>query len=78
MDQLTPSPVYLPDPYRGCFRGGVRTDQTFDHDFPNAAEGKLISLDGKGGIDPRKLKSVARQGGAFRCHTSDLFEQTRP
>lgn len=35
-------------------------------------------LDGKGGVDPRKLKTVARLGGAFWCHTSDLFEQTRP
>lgn len=35
-------------------------------------------LDGKGGIDPRKLKTVARLGGAFWCHTSDLFELTRP
>lgn len=35
-------------------------------------------LDGKGGIDPRKLKTVARLGGAYWCHTSDLFEQTRP
>ncbi|MCE9564077.1 MAG: flavin reductase family protein [Planctomycetes bacterium] len=35
-------------------------------------------LDGKGGVDPRKLKTVARLGGSFWCHTSDLFEQTRP
>jgi flavin reductase (DIM6/NTAB) family NADH-FMN oxidoreductase RutF len=35
-------------------------------------------LDGKGGVDPRKLKTVARLGGAFWCHTSDLFELTRP
>jgi len=35
-------------------------------------------LDGKGGVDPRKLKTVARLGGAFWCHTADLFEQTRP
>lgn len=35
-------------------------------------------LDGKGGVDPRKLKTVARLGGAFWCHTSDLFEQQRP
>ncbi len=35
-------------------------------------------LDGKGGVDPRKLMTVARLGGAFWCHTSDLFEQTRP
>ncbi len=35
-------------------------------------------LDGKGGIDPRKLKTVARLGGAFWCHTSDLFELKRP
>lgn len=35
-------------------------------------------LDGAGGIDPRKLRTVARLGGAFWCHTSDLFEQARP
>jgi flavin reductase (DIM6/NTAB) family NADH-FMN oxidoreductase RutF len=35
-------------------------------------------LDGKGGVDPRKLKTVARLGGAYWCHTSDLFEQKRP
>lgn len=35
-------------------------------------------LDGKGGVDPRKLKTVARLGGAFWCHTSDLFELNRP
>ena len=35
-------------------------------------------LDGAGGIDPRKLRTVARLGGAFWCHTSDLFELPRP
>ena len=35
-------------------------------------------LDGAGGIDPRKMKTVARLGGAFWCHTSDLFELKRP
>jgi flavin reductase (DIM6/NTAB) family NADH-FMN oxidoreductase RutF len=35
-------------------------------------------LDGRGGVDPRKLKTVARLGGAYWCHTSDLFEQHRP
>ncbi len=35
-------------------------------------------LDGKGGVDPRKLKTVARLGGAFWCRTSDLFELKRP
>ena len=35
-------------------------------------------LDEKGRIDPRKLQTVARLGGDFWCHTSDLFEQTRP
>ena len=37
-----------------------------------------LVLDGKGGIDPRKLKTVARLGGAYWCHTSDLFELKRP
>ena len=35
-------------------------------------------LDEKGRIDPRKLRTVARLGGDFWCHTSDLFEQARP
>lgn len=35
-------------------------------------------LDEKGAVDPRKLKTVARLGGAFWCHTSDLFELKRP
>lgn len=35
-------------------------------------------LDARGAVDPRKLKTVARLGGAFWCHTSDLFELTRP
>ncbi len=28
--------------------------------------------------DPRKLQTVARLGGDFWCHTSDLFEMQRP
>lgn len=35
-------------------------------------------LDGAGGIDPRKLRTVARLGGLYWCHTSDLFELKRP
>ena len=35
-------------------------------------------LDEHGRVDPRKLKTVARLGGDFWCHTSDLFEQRRP
>ena len=35
-------------------------------------------LDEHGRVDPRKLKTVARLGGDFWCHTSDLFEQKRP
>ncbi len=35
-------------------------------------------LDEHGGIDPRRLRTVARLGGAFWCHTSDLFELKRP
>ena len=35
-------------------------------------------LDSTGKVDPRKLKTVARLGGDFWCHTSDLFEQKRP
>ena len=35
-------------------------------------------LDAKGRVDPRKLKTVARLGGDYWCHTSDLFELKRP
>jgi len=35
-------------------------------------------LDGKGRIDPRKLKTIARLGGDYYCRTSDLFEMKRP
>jgi flavin reductase (DIM6/NTAB) family NADH-FMN oxidoreductase RutF len=35
-------------------------------------------LDANGKVDPRKLRTVARLGGDFWCHTSDLFEQKRP
>ena len=31
-----------------------------------------------GRVDPRKLRTVARLGGDYWCHTSDLFEQRRP
>jgi flavin reductase (DIM6/NTAB) family NADH-FMN oxidoreductase RutF len=37
-----------------------------------------VVLDGKGRVDPRKLRTVARLGGDFWCHTSDLFELKRP
>ena len=35
-------------------------------------------LDPAGRPDPRKLRTVARLGGDFWCHTSDLFELKRP
>ncbi len=35
-------------------------------------------LDEQGRVDPRKLRTVARMGGDFWCHTSDLFTQQRP
>ena len=35
-------------------------------------------LDALGRPDPRKLRTVARLGGDYWCHTSDLFEQRRP
>jgi flavin reductase (DIM6/NTAB) family NADH-FMN oxidoreductase RutF len=35
-------------------------------------------LDANGKVDPRKLRTVARLGGDYWCHTSDLFEQKRP
>jgi flavin reductase (DIM6/NTAB) family NADH-FMN oxidoreductase RutF len=35
-------------------------------------------LDEQGRLDPRKVKTIARLGGNFYCHTSDLFEMKRP
>lgn len=35
-------------------------------------------LDPAGRPDPRRLRTVARLGGDFWCHTSDLFELKRP
>jgi flavin reductase (DIM6/NTAB) family NADH-FMN oxidoreductase RutF len=35
-------------------------------------------LDAAGRPDPRKLRTVARLGGDYWCHTSDLFELKRP
>ena len=35
-------------------------------------------LETQGRIDPRKLKTIARLGGSYYCHTSDLFEMKRP
>jgi flavin reductase (DIM6/NTAB) family NADH-FMN oxidoreductase RutF len=35
-------------------------------------------LDPQGKIDPRKLQTIARLGGDWYCHTSDLFEMKRP
>lgn len=52
---------------------------------PNLVVGEVVLmhiddavLDGKGGVDPRKLRTVARLGGSFWCHTTDLFELKRP
>jgi flavin reductase (DIM6/NTAB) family NADH-FMN oxidoreductase RutF len=35
-------------------------------------------LDPEGRVDPRKVKTIARLGGNYYCHTSDLFEMKRP
>jgi flavin reductase (DIM6/NTAB) family NADH-FMN oxidoreductase RutF len=35
-------------------------------------------LDANGRPDPRKLRTVARLGGDFWCHTTNLFELKRP
>ncbi len=35
-------------------------------------------LDERGRVDPRKVRAIARLGGDFYCHTSDLFEMKRP
>jgi flavin reductase (DIM6/NTAB) family NADH-FMN oxidoreductase RutF len=35
-------------------------------------------LDEAGKVDPRKLQTIARLGGDFYCHTSDLFTMHRP
>jgi len=35
-------------------------------------------LDEAGKVDPRKLQTIARLGGDWYCHTSDLFTMHRP
>jgi flavin reductase (DIM6/NTAB) family NADH-FMN oxidoreductase RutF len=35
-------------------------------------------LDGSGGVDPRRLRTIARLGGSFFCRSTDLFEMDRP
>jgi len=35
-------------------------------------------LDDQGRVDPRKLRTIARLGGDWYCHTADLFAMTRP
>jgi flavin reductase (DIM6/NTAB) family NADH-FMN oxidoreductase RutF len=35
-------------------------------------------LDPKGAVDPRKLRTIARLGGDYYCHATDLFEMHRP
>src|SRR5262249_48155805 len=35
-------------------------------------------LGANGKVDPRKLRTIARLGGDFYCHTSNLFEMKRP
>jgi flavin reductase (DIM6/NTAB) family NADH-FMN oxidoreductase RutF len=35
-------------------------------------------LDEHGRVDPHKLRTIARLGGDFYCHTSDVFEMKRP
>jgi flavin reductase (DIM6/NTAB) family NADH-FMN oxidoreductase RutF len=35
-------------------------------------------LDEAGKVDPRKLQTIARLGGDWYCHTSDLFTMYRP
>ncbi len=35
-------------------------------------------LDSAGGVDPRKLRAIARLGGSDYCRTGDLFQMERP
>jgi flavin reductase (DIM6/NTAB) family NADH-FMN oxidoreductase RutF len=35
-------------------------------------------LDPSGRVDPRKLRTIARLGGSYYCHSTDLFEMERP
>lgn len=35
-------------------------------------------LDGRGRVDPRRLRTIGRMGGDVYCRTSDLFEMRRP
>ena len=35
-------------------------------------------LDDRGGVDPRKLRTIARLGADYYCRSTDLFEMERP
>jgi flavin reductase (DIM6/NTAB) family NADH-FMN oxidoreductase RutF len=35
-------------------------------------------LDGRGHVDPRKLRTIGRLGGDYYCQTSDLLQMNRP
>ncbi len=35
-------------------------------------------LDGRGRVDPRKLRTIGRLGGDYYCRTDDVFEMRRP
>jgi hypothetical protein len=35
-------------------------------------------LDDQGGVDPRKLRTIARLGADYYCRSTDLFEMERP
>jgi flavin reductase (DIM6/NTAB) family NADH-FMN oxidoreductase RutF len=35
-------------------------------------------LDGRGAVDPHKLRTIARLGGDYYCRSTDLFEMERP
>jgi flavin reductase (DIM6/NTAB) family NADH-FMN oxidoreductase RutF len=35
-------------------------------------------LDGRGRVDPRKLRTIGRLGGDYYCRTDDVFEMKRP
>jgi flavin reductase (DIM6/NTAB) family NADH-FMN oxidoreductase RutF len=37
---------------------------------------EVLGSDGR--IDPRKLRMIARLGGEYYCHTSDIFRMKRP
>jgi flavin reductase (DIM6/NTAB) family NADH-FMN oxidoreductase RutF len=77
--RLQESPVHLECVLRQVIQIGK------DASSANLVIGEVVlmhvadaALDDRGAIDPRKLRTIARLGGDYYCHTNDLFEMKKP